>query len=728
MKRIFKYKKLLLSIVALILIFMFAIGTTYGWIENIYHVEFNTDENGEDHPLTISENIDAEVEITNTNSTVQLGRLLDSTDEHVITNNGYFYESGDMHLSPCYGDGESFYFPTGDHDGTAADYRLGNHDDENVNYISMTVKVSSPTAKTEYWFEDFNVDLKDKNGNSVSNADDYIRFSVTSDGATSVFSNDGTYKSLASTSSSPAPKGGNVINNFRYDDSTNEHSYRKTYGNTLFAVPKGETKVVNFKIWLEKPSDSSISTVTVSDIDITLSSSWAKTRRITLEDKTTGAGANSWVGNNGARLYLCVPSLDPTGWYKANNNPSDGRKELTQTDDSGKKYIELPAVYNGEKMYIIRTNSTGFKNEADGNKTYQLGTRDTFLNGLSIYGWNYWETNMPDTFCDEVFTLYGGSYDTTAEKEYKDSNIADTSTKFGSATYLGYGTWSGVMEIRIYGKSGRTNNNDYSYNNSSDISKTHMFVEDYSDYFTAGKVYIYTMNYYENINNSCAWRVYVPKTSTKIEFHYRDTRINNDNRYWGYSTQTGETQTRSATFDNTGLSRPTGTDYNTYLYTGDFDNPGLGHGKWYTENQSSTTAATTASTDNMTGYNPKNSNYYLKNSSGDRFYFHEKNDDSTKFKAQVTFYSATTMWFNVFNENNPTNPTNKTKYGLAQALQFSPGANVNIETNTDQVNNFGIQVSSAGTYIIAMEVSDQMTQNNKSYYRIAKITSIIKSS
>ena len=609
MKRIFGHKKMLLSIAALVLILVFSVSATQSWIENIYHVQFDTNDDSENkHPMSISDNIDAELEVTDKSDTIQLGRIIQEsqsggTTTRTITNKGYFYESGDMHLSPCYGNGESFYFPVGAVDGTAASYRLGNHDDENVNYISMTLKVSSPDAKTEYWFENFDVTLKDKDGNTVTDADDYIRFSVTSDGSTSVYSKDGSYKEGTGVSTSPSIKSGKCINDYKYA-ATNIHSYRKMYGNTLFAVPKGKTKIVNFKLWLEKNSD--INSVAISDIDIRLSSSWAKTRRIALEDKTTGAGANSWIGNDEAELYLCIPSLDPDGWYD-DDHSSDGRIKLesSSVDTSGNRYVEIPAVYNGEKMYIIRTNGNGFKNESNnsghGSATYKIGGTDSLISTLPntkpIYGWNYWSTNIPDTFCDETYSVYGGSYDGTAAGYYKDSYIAGTSTKFGDKTYLGYGTWSGVMEIKIINSSSA--NGNYVYNNSADITKTHLFVEDYSDWISAGKVYVYTMYCYETVNSKDRWKVYVPKTSTKIEFYYCDRRNPNRDRYWGFSSQSDATTIKNSYSFDSGYSRPSGTQYNTFEYGDTFsDNNnknGKGIGTW-TTGSSSGTSSTTAST------------------------------------------------------------------------------------------------------------------------------------
>ena len=181
-------KTLILTIVAFVLVLMSLISFTFSWIDDIKLVEFQNDDlakNGA--PLKTGTDINAAVNITKTDNTIDLGNMLTNSDIMFQYNNGnaepytepsvpsatdptphikydtetpnstknpntndinnkkgYFYESGDMHLSGCYSDGETFYFQR---QGGSTGYREGTKDDENVNYISFTTKVSSPDAK-----------------------------------------------------------------------------------------------------------------------------------------------------------------------------------------------------------------------------------------------------------------------------------------------------------------------------------------------------------------------------------------------------------------------------------------------------------------------------------------------------------------------------------------------------------------------------------------------------
>lgn len=172
-------KTLVLSVVAFVLILMSLVSFTYSWIDDIKLVEFQNADVADGAPLKAGTDINATVKITKTENEINLGNMIKPSDitiqnyeydegytaphatyprneeeatkqqEFIDKNKGYFYESGDMHLSPCYSDGETFYFERKGDSG----YREGNKDDENVNYISFTAKVSSPDANVDFWFE-----------------------------------------------------------------------------------------------------------------------------------------------------------------------------------------------------------------------------------------------------------------------------------------------------------------------------------------------------------------------------------------------------------------------------------------------------------------------------------------------------------------------------------------------------------------------------------------------
>ena len=128
-------KALLLGAVSLLLVAMMAVTSTVSWIEDVSQVEFSSTD-GQETPLHIGSKI-----------LLSDATMMDSND--TVDLNKYFNKSGDMHLSPCFGDGQNFYFPV--QNGTG--YRIGTKDDANVNYLSVTFRVISEGAATAYWFK-----------------------------------------------------------------------------------------------------------------------------------------------------------------------------------------------------------------------------------------------------------------------------------------------------------------------------------------------------------------------------------------------------------------------------------------------------------------------------------------------------------------------------------------------------------------------------------------------
>jgi hypothetical protein len=667
--------------VALFLVLVLSVGVTYSWIEDLRLVTIDTsDDSKEKHPLSIGKAIDAEYKVSSSSDTINLGLMdYDSTNKYVKQNaNGYFYESGDMHLSPCYGDGDSFYFPTQNND--SASYRLGDHDDENVNYISTTLKLYSPQAKTEFWFDSFDVTLKDSNGNTV-NADEYIRFSVTVDGSTAVYSKDGTYKTVSgTTASSQSTKTGRVINEYKHGHPSNT-SDRGKNGNTLFVIPKYDSeldnkKVVNFKIWLEK--NNTVNDVEITNIDIKLLSSWAiGNRRIFLNDKTTGAQGESWMKKDNAAVFLAVPAMSTTGTWQ-----TDANARVQFDLNESKPYVEIPAVYNGEDMYLFRCKSTW----NNGNITVD-----------SVKCWNYWSSVLPDTFKDETYSVYGGSYDGTvcngdgANGNYKNNVIKDDNnhiiyTHPEEPTYLGYGTWDPVYPVYLTDE-GDANNTEYV-----DKSKTHVFVEDYSDLLTAGKVYVYTMAR-DTTNN--IWKVYMPSTSTKIQFKYRKKTDNDDKtRLWGFATMTGvpnnSTDTsviKSSPSHVTGYERPSD-KYTFYVYN-KFGNDGKGIGYWGDNGQSSSTPVTpSANTTTITTSEPTSYGFYAygkldDDNNWEKYAKFSKNGNDGEIILQLT---ANTQYGFKFRRGNQ---GNWTPYGTDQT-----GNSATVQLSTSQSKEYTIYKAS----------------------------------
>lgn len=452
MKKSFNIKKkigrknVILSLVALVLIMLTFVSVSYSWIEEISNVELNTT-NGENTPLHVDykPQLKSDMVIKNENTEINLA--------------DYFYEGGNMHLSGCYSDGENFKFPKSGSSSTS-NYREGTKDDADTNYMTATFKVTSNGAPTSYWIEKIGSTnfFKTKNytgatyptqanvtpdptdprviGTSPSNASEqYMRMSITVNGATTVyaFNSNGTYKTAYNTSC--AAKDRKPVSKYQYYEeqhsntpiNSNGEGYWKSNGtnsgyanqgtggnlngNTLFTVNKDKTATVTVKIWLEQ--NANVTSVDISEINLKLTSSWAKTRRIYVRDCTvdeydfglSSARGEHWLTTDTkARLYFAIEDkstpADRTHWL------------MTKIGTSNYYYADIPAtyaipaVYNGMEATLYRC---GY----DDNET---PPEDIWNHGSShspdINYWDKWSTAFPNTFHDEVFSVYSHDYAT----------------------------------------------------------------------------------------------------------------------------------------------------------------------------------------------------------------------------------------------------------------------------------------------------------------------------
>lgn len=586
MKKFNSKKHIALSLVALILVLMLTVGITYSWIDDLKQVEIKTNQNGVDAPLKTGVDINSNVKVTSKDTTIDLGKMLEPDDfeytyedtdgktkshikyDHAQENQnrdpnwtdinnkkGYFYESGDMHLSGCYSDGETFYFPKNN-----GGYREGNKDDENVNYISFTVKVQSPDADVDFWFRSLPVIKNHNTDESISQA----RFAISADGKSHIYSASGTAKTCnSSLTGTTNVSGVRKTAVYQYGNTQNKTDERGENSNTLFSVKKGDTVYLNIKIWLEGGFDADI---TASDINFQLVSSWAYTRDIKIVDKTMGPSGASWIGNDGAKLYLTLPSalksLDSSvsSWNSLDNDYSFAPfYELTLDSGSTDTYTakNVPLVYNNEEMIIYRCTEKGWNKKASSN-----GDEAVQRSPYNVYCWNWWKSSLPNNFKDnETYTLYGCSLDNSAHSAF--STV--------TATNEGYGTWGGVELIKVYEHYYNTH-----YASLDDSQK--MFLRDYSDYDTSQKVYTYEM-YRKDNDKDNPWQTYVPKSSALLQFNYFNKNYNLQGQ-WGYSTWDGNCPQQRPLKNN--IYSSNSTVYN--LAGNDSSNSNKSYGRGFWEN------------------------------------------------------------------------------------------------------------------------------------------------
>ena len=609
-------KTLVLSVVAFVLVLMSLISFTYSWIDDIKLIEFQNDDlvkNGA--PLKTGVDINSTINITKANNTINLGNILQTGDisfqykngtaqqyseadatsptaatQHIkydtdptnpIKNpsrddinekKGYFYESGDMHLSPCYSDGETFYFPKG-----SGTYREGNKDDENVSYISFTAKVSSPDANIDFWFKTL-PSITDQNNNSLNQ---YARYAIIVDGSNHVYSgsSNSDYKTYDPSSGTIKTFDTRSIAAYTYGNPANTNAQRGQNGNVLFSIKKGDTVNLTVKIWLENGC-----TATASNIDLQFSTSWGYTRDITIVDQTSSCKYitsndtnSSWIGDK--PLYLVAPGIldemcaekfvNPTvaDWDDIKNVTGyedapfyDLRSENTDmvttgTNSDGFTYFtvhNVPIVYNNEELMLFRCRKQGDDDDNESPYGWNTGNLDQNKRPKGVNCYNWWSTFLPDTYTDATYKLYGGSHDNFAKRYY--SSSVDNKCE----TYQGYGTWGNLIKITVDGRSKALHWSDttvgegvtsgdaadnlaFKGNNNDSID---LYICDFSDRATSGEVYVHGMSYdsRSNVTDSNCWFAYVPESSTLLQFYYdRNNRRDYPRDYgrWGYNSWSG---------------------------------------------------------------------------------------------------------------------------------------------------------------------------------------------
>lgn len=589
-------KQICLSLVALILVMLMTVGITYSWIDDVKQIQINTVDDAEGTPLKTGVDINAKVNITKKDNTINLGNLISEnpslikyetgeTDSQgnaktklkydgsnasrkydkdaIAEKKGYFYESGDMHLSGCYSDGEYFYFPKSN-----GGYREGNKDDENVNYISFTTQVKSEYADVDFWFKNLPKVYKSGTNTAISQA----RYAINVNGQSHVYASsnsDGTVHTVSSGTVTDISSSVRKTSTYTYNNDDNTTDAQGKNGNVLFSVKKGDTVNVTIKIWLENDSNFDTS-ITASDINMELVSSWAYNRTIKIIDRTTDPSGTSWINNNSAKMFITLPEFlkernsDVDQWDDLNDTtdyiiPFYPVTKQDGTDDDGNacEYYEasVPLVFNNSEMIFYRCTDQGWNKQntsSSGADPAQKRTGEPY----QVYCWNWWRTYLPNTYVKATYTLYGSSMDQTAHDRFNTT-----------ITNKGYGTWGGVDHIQVYSHYNGTDFADKSGN---------LFVRDHSDESASGEVYTYIMYRADN-NSGTPWQVYLPKSSAMIQFHYYLN--NNTLGTWGYKSW-GGANPQQRPLASSGLYESNSTVYHFTNNDNDNSNKDRGRGYW----------------------------------------------------------------------------------------------------------------------------------------------------
>ncbi len=288
-------KNLILSVVALVEVILITITASYAWIESISSVVLKTNDPGTIDTFTYNDAIFTD----------------DSSD--AIDMGLFFREAGNAHLSNASSaDGKSFVFPVSASLNSTASWREANVNDKNVNYIDYTFNVST-TNELKLYFD--SVPIIKADGEVIS--DNSIRFAITANDSTTVFSNSASTESVVSdvsgtTKSESVQAFADYVKN-----ADNAKPVLKFNGGT-------GTKLVNVRMWLQNSDTASNyagKTITVENFKLVPVST-----KIVFQDLTTGHGENvsSYLGNNSALIY-----------FVANNESY----QMTQSSDNSTLWV-----------------------------------------------------------------------------------------------------------------------------------------------------------------------------------------------------------------------------------------------------------------------------------------------------------------------------------------------------------------------------------------------------
>ncbi|MEE1061811.1 MAG: hypothetical protein UH080_08365, partial [Ruminococcus sp.] len=219
----FNYKKmnkknLLISVVALIEVILLLIVSTYSWIEKTSSLQILGEGDIDNNTYSI-----AEMYTANTNY-----------KDKTISLDKYFRASGNVHLAPAKStDGVNFQFKKLKSGTSTTEYRNGNINDKNVNYISFSFKVKAMEKDTEFYFENIPTIKVGGKAISASENNNSVRFAITAGGTTAIYSN--------SNSSNP------TIHSF------SEYTYKTdSTAKPLFLVKKDAVDIVTISMWLDE--------------------------------------------------------------------------------------------------------------------------------------------------------------------------------------------------------------------------------------------------------------------------------------------------------------------------------------------------------------------------------------------------------------------------------------------------------------------------------------------
>ncbi len=462
-KKSIGHRNLVLSIVALILTLLTAVSVSYSWIEEVSNVKLDTNENAQQSPLHIKEKkLNAQVNVNETkkNSHIDLNDYFyEAGDMHLSGcysdgNDFYFPKSGNESNGYRKGtkdDANVNYISTtfkvkseGAPTAYWFEYKDNNATSNPFTFAKDYTGATDPNTGEKT--TDPNTGLKsNQNHSSTSALTNYLRASITVNGSTTVyaFNSDGAFKYIDNGTLTNAPasiqSGGtdtrvkravknymyynegfsnvstsnpaSTLGNWKKSENTNtstkpnQGTGQNLDGNILFTIPKDKTETVTLKLWLQ--ADAPVTSVDLTNINLQITSSWVKSRRIYIRDMTVNeydsglnnnqTGAKWLTTDSNAKLFLALYDNDTPSLRTHYPIVKSGSIYYVDIDTSASGIQDVPAVYNGAKCAIYRCNqswNSGNDHSGDGDINY----------------WDKWETTLPNTFHSETFSIYSHKY------------------------------------------------------------------------------------------------------------------------------------------------------------------------------------------------------------------------------------------------------------------------------------------------------------------------------
>lgn len=383
---------LLLSVVALIEVLMILLVSTYSWVETISSIK-------------ITNAIGKIDDYIFTNAEIGIGSEYASK---AINLEKYFRASGNVHLAlASSANGNDFFFPqVANASANSNPYRKGNLNDKNTNYISFSFNVIASGTNANFYFAEvpkFQIDGNDINDDSVR-----LAISTSDPGDTPrIYSYNDLEENVV------ANVDGTTVENTKINAFSNyDNSDDTEVDNTIFTVAEGKSKIVTITLWLQDLQDAeqaaaySGKTITCNNFSIVTG---VRKTKISFVDRTSAHNSSDatsptwqWISNDNAKMWV----------YASSGKAFEMTKESTN-----------PPIWSVLVASELLGNSSG--------DLYFYRTGDIDSEPQNNY-YNFWKTTLAEagTTTEHIYTAFGN-------------------TKSGSVE--GFGTWSDVAEIKVFG-------------------------------------------------------------------------------------------------------------------------------------------------------------------------------------------------------------------------------------------------------------------------------------